>query len=124
MLYDTIKFIQSIRSKYWLGMLAAMDAALIGAARGSGAPARPSHPGSDVEFMRFLAAARTYLLGDGEQRPAGLDDEQFALLRPLCEGLVKQGRFAPSTLDLFAGLDPLPLPPPQESDITERKDRR
>ena len=124
--YEALKFVEAIREKYWLGMLAAIDAALINAARGQ--PKRrndPIYPGGDVEFMRFLIAARVYLLGEGESRPAGLEDVQFLMLRPLCEHLVKQGRFAEKTLRLFANIQPWAAAyRPPEDDITERKGRR
>jgi hypothetical protein len=103
--YDAYRFVQSIREKYWLGMLSAIDAALIAEARrpadGSG-----QHPGNDADFMRFLMASREYLMSEGRTRPAAMHDEEFSLLQPLCEHLVQQGRFAPERLALFAGLDP------------------
>lgn len=102
MQYDAFLFVEQIRKKFWLGMLAAVDAALIAAARWPAAYKR--HPGSDAEFMRFLMATREYLLGEGRVRPAGMDDEDFFLLKPICEHLVSQGRFPPTRLQLFAGL--------------------
>ena len=102
--YDAYRFVQSIREKYWLGMLSAIDAALIAAARRP-AEGRGHRPGSDAEFMRFLMEAREYLLSEGRTRPAAMHDEEFGLLRPLCEQLVRQGRFPPARLELFEGLD-------------------
>jgi hypothetical protein len=99
---DAFLFVQAIRSKFWLGMLAAVDSALIAAARWPAAYKR--HPGSDAEFMRFLMATREYLLSEGRLRPAGMDDEHFVMLKPICEHLVSQGRFAHSRLQLFDGL--------------------
>lgn len=34
-------------------------------------------------------------------RPGSASDWEFALYRPVCESLVKQGRFRPDVLDLF-----------------------
>lgn len=103
--YDAFLFVQDIRKKFWLGMLASVDAALIAAARGQvGKGPRAVHPEAAAEFTRFLLGAREYLLSEGRVRP-NLDDEQFALLRPLCEHLVSQGRFPHDRLQLFAGLE-------------------
>jgi len=95
---EAFLFVHTIQKKFWLGMLAAIDAALISAAR------RP--PGTDAEFMRFLIATREYLLSEGRERPEGMPDDAFVLLKPLCEHLVSQGRFPHSRLQLFSGLDP------------------
>ena len=102
--HDAYRFVQSIRERFWLGMLSAIDAALIAEARRP-AEGRGQRPGSDAEFMRFLMAAREYLLGEGRARPGRMDDEEFSLLRPLCEQLVQQGRFPPARLELFAALN-------------------
>lgn len=102
---DAFLFIRRLASRQWLGMLAAIDAELIALAR------LPLNK-SDVEFMRFLIATRVYLLGEGHQRPAVMDDRQFLFLKPLCEHLVAKGRFAPACQELFAGLEPwVPLGP-------------
>ena len=109
-------FIQSLKSKYWLGMLAAIDAELIARAR------LPAYRGGDVEFMRFLIAARAYLIGDGKQRPGGMEDRQFLFLKPLCERLVAQGRFSPECETLFDGLHPWAPQLPDQT-VTQRKAR-
>ena len=109
-------FIRSLKSKYWLGMLAAIDAELLALAR------LPANRGGDVEFMRFLIAARAYLIGDGKQRPGGMDDRQFLFLKPLCERLVAQGRFSPDCEALFDGLQPWTPPPPDPTE-TQRRTR-
>lgn len=107
--YDACRFVESIRAKYWLGMLSAIDAALVAVARRpADRRAVPFHPGSDTEFMRFLMAAREYLLSEGRERPKDTGDEEFRLLRLLCQGLVVQGRFPPERLELFARLDAWP----------------
>ena len=96
------RFVQEIRSRHWLGMLAAIDIELIEMAR---APLDPrADLDADFRFMKFLIGAREGLLADGRRRPEGLSDEQFALLRPLCEHLVTQGRFARDSLQSFEGL--------------------
>jgi hypothetical protein len=120
---DAFLFIQGIQTKFWLGMLAAVDSMLISVARGpaSHQRAEPFHPGADAEFMRFLMSTREYLLGDGRLRPAGLDDLHFLLLKPLCERLVAQGRFAPERLALFA--IPAPWAQAAEALQPERKPR-
>jgi len=109
-------FVQAIQKKFWLGMLAAIDAALISAAR---------RPGADAEFMRFLIATREYLLSEGRLRPDNMLDDDFVLLKPLCEHLVSQGRFPHSRLQLFSGLDPWyvgVLPESLQAGTPERKD--
>lgn len=104
---DAFLFVQAIRTKFWLGMLAAVDAALIAAARWPPAHQRPARfrPGSDAEFMRFLISTREYLLSEGRLRPAGMDDDHFILLKPICEHLVSQGRFPHNRLQLFDGVN-------------------
>jgi hypothetical protein len=109
--FDAYRFIEQIRARYWLGMLAAIDSALIHIARGPAVQRRSSaRAGDDVEFMRFLSAARSYLLAEGRLRPAGMSDDQFLLLKPLCDHLVQTGRFATATLGLF---QPTGWPMPQ-----------
>jgi len=107
-------FIQSLKSKHWLGMLAAIDAQLLALAR------LPVNRGGDVEFMRFLIATRAYLIGDGKQRPAGMDDRQFLFLKPLCQQLVARGRFSPDCEALFDGLHPW-APQPPDPTVTQTK---
>lgn len=109
-------FIRSLKPKYWLGMLAAIDAELLALAR------LPANRGGDVEFMRFLIATRAYLLGNGKQRPGGMDDRQFLFLKPLCAHLVARGRFSPDCEALFDGLEPW-TPRPADPTVTERKTR-
>jgi hypothetical protein len=98
--HDEYVFIESIRKKFWLGMLASIDTVLIATAK-----AGPRRGGSEAEFMRFLMAAREYLLAEGRARPPQLDEEHFQLLKPLCENLVAQGRFPHETLQLFGSTD-------------------
>jgi hypothetical protein len=106
--YDAFVFIETIRKRHWLGMLNGVDAGLASLDRYPAVHKRPGmfHPGSDAEFRRFLLATRTYLLDDGLLRPEGLANDQFMLLKPLCEHLVKEGRFAPDRLKLFAEPQP------------------
>jgi len=105
--HDEFVFVQSIRKRFWLGMLASIDAALLAAARRPLGERRGAsgQPGADVEFMGFLVAAREYLLGEGRRRPVKIDDERFLLLKPLCESLVEQGRFPHETLQLFTEIE-------------------
>lgn len=128
--HDEFVFVQSIQNKFWLGMLASVDAALIATARGSTGERGPAgerrtapvRPGSDAEFMRFLIAVREYLLSEGRTRPASLDDAHFALLKPLCEQLVSQGRFPHDRLQLFSGVGALPNgPEPRPSGPAQRR---
>src|SRR5689334_18598057 len=101
--YDAFLFIEAIRSKYWLGMLGAIDFALTTLERYPAAHNRPGpwQPGSDEGFRQFLLATRDYLLAEGRLRPEDITLEQFLLMKPLCEHLVEQGRFAPDCLALF-----------------------
>jgi hypothetical protein len=123
--YDAFVFIESIRNRFWLGMLAAIDTALLSAARWPTARKRPGpfHPGSDTEFMRFLMATRRYLLSEGRLRPEGLEQDQFDLLKPLCEHLVQTGRFAPDTIKLFDQPGPWNAQAAPNSEAAPRKDR-
>jgi hypothetical protein len=106
--YDAFVFIESIRQRHWLVMLNGIDAALAALERYPAVHKRPGmfHPGSDAAFHAFLLATRTYLLDEGLLRPEGLANDQFMLLKPLCEHLVKEGRFAPDRLKLFAEPQP------------------
>lgn len=101
MRYDAHLFIEQIKTKHWLEMLHAIDAAL-------GIAHRESHnasTGYDAAFMVFLTAAQRYLLSDGRERPAGIDNATLLLLKPLCEQLVAKGRFTGANLELFSDLD-------------------
>jgi hypothetical protein len=101
MRYDAYLFVEEIKTRHWLEMLQAVDAAL-------GAFQRDTQnaPGEDdVKFMDFLAATQRYLLSDGRERPDGIDNAALLLLKPLCESLVAKGRFPRERLDLFSDLD-------------------
>jgi hypothetical protein len=102
---DARRFIQGICYRHLAGMLAALDSALVRAAASppSGEARGPVHEGTIFGFMRFLMATRDYLLSEGRLRPKGMDDEEFGLLRPLCEQLVSTGRFPPQRLAIFGG---------------------
>lgn len=101
MRYDAYLFVEGIRNKHWLDMLQAIDAAL-GAARRETHIARTE---DDMKFMDFLAAMQRYLLSEGRERPAGIDNVMLLLLKPLCESLVARGRFPRERLELFSDLD-------------------
>lgn len=119
---DAYRFVQDIREKFWLGMLSAIDAALVATARRpTGEDRTGPRPGTDAEFMRFLIDTREYLMSDGRIRPASMHHDEFRLLKPLCEHLVRQGRFAPARLELFAGLDPWPVAVPQGGEGSGRR---
>ena len=109
MRYDAYLFIEGIKTKHWLEMLQALDAALH--------EWRHAKPGAVTEdeqkFVTFLAATRRYLLGEGSQRPEGLDNSLLLLLKPLCEMLVASGRFAPESLEVFSELDAWIAPQPR-----------
>jgi hypothetical protein len=66
------------------------------------ARARPRAEARDeLRKVRFLVAVRDYLLSEGRVRPQAMDDPEFILLRPLCEHLVRTGRFPQKRLELF-----------------------
>lgn len=119
--YDAFLFVQTIRTRFWLGMLAAVDAALLAAERWPATRRRhgPVQQGTDAEFTRFLADTRDYLVSEGRMRPKDMADDQFLLLKPLCESLVQQGRFPHARLDLFVGLDLWNVRPAPESNQPE-----
>lgn len=120
--HDAYRFVETIREKFWLGMLSAIDAALVAAARRPAGDDRSGpRPGSDAEFMRFLIASREYLLSEGRIRPAPMHDDEFRMLKPLCEHLIRQGRFAPARLELFAGLDRWPIAAPNAGAGNDRR---
>ena len=100
MRYDAYLFIEEIKSKHWLEMLQAIDAAL-SAGRATGTVPDADH----LKLMDFLAATQRYLLSDGRERPENLDNAALLLLKPLCESLVAKGRFPRDCLDLFSDLD-------------------
>ena len=100
---DVFRFVDSIRTRAWLGMVHAIDSALIEATRRSDQLGAQLRDAEHIEFMRFLVAARAYLMGEGLERPAALEDAHFLQLKPLCESLVLRGRFAESCLRLFDG---------------------
>jgi hypothetical protein len=116
--HDEYVFIESIRKKFWLGMLASIDTVLIATAR-----AGPRRGGAEAEFMRFLMAAREYLLAEGRVRPPQLDDEHFQMLKPLCENLVAQGRFPHEALQLFGTADQWSGGSPPREDVDRRAGR-
>ena len=103
---DAFVFVRAIQTRHWLAMLAATDAAVGQVQRKAAERESASRHGERLELLHFLVATRTYLLSDGRLRPEGLDDIQFLLLRPLCEQLVAQGRFAYDCLALFTELPP------------------
>jgi hypothetical protein len=105
--YDSYVFVEQIKSRHWLQMLAAVDRALDTVRRYPAVHKRPGlfHPGDDAKYLAFLLATREYLLADGRLRPLGIDNSMLLLLKPLCEGLVAKGRFPPERLDLFSELD-------------------
>jgi hypothetical protein len=125
MQFDAYQFVQQIRGRYWLGMLAAIDTALVSAARWPATSRRagPVHPGSDAEFMRFLFAAREYLLSEGRVRPDNISDENFLLLKPMCQHLVESGRFPAERLKCFDSVDPWVLKQLPEAAAPEHKRR-
>lgn len=99
--YDAYLFIERIKTKHWLEMLQALDAALH-----EWRHAKPAAVTEDEQtFVNFLTATRSYLLSEGNRRPDGLDNSMLLLLKPLCETLVADGRFAPECLEVFADLD-------------------
>ena len=99
MRYDAYLLVESIKSKHWLEMLQALDAALAERRHAS------SVADDDRKFFDFIVATRRYLLSEGRSRPEGIDNSMLLLLKPLCESLVAEGRFARDCLDLFADLD-------------------
>ena len=99
MRYDAYLLVESIKSKHWLEMLQALDAAL--AERRHASPVADD----DRKFVEFIVATRRYLLSEGRSRPEGIDNSMLLLLKPLCESLVAEGRFARDCLDLFRDLD-------------------
>lgn len=101
MRYDAYLFIEGIKTRHWLDMLQAIDAAMAEAERQ--ARGRPSE--EELKFMDFLAATQRYLLSEGRERPAGMDNASLLLLKPLCQNLVASGRFGRECLDLFSDLD-------------------
>lgn len=116
MRYDAYLFIEQIKSKHWLEMLQAIDAALsAGRATGTAPDA------DDLKFMGFLAATQRYLLSDGRERPQGLDNAALLLLKPLCESLVAKGRFPRDCLDLFSDLDAWALSSRRRVDHARRR---
>jgi hypothetical protein len=129
MQYDAYQFVQSIKTRYWLGMLSAIDSALVAAARWPTTYQTQQQgqlrPGTEAEFMRFLMAAREYLLSEGRLRPEQMSVEHFLMLKPLCEHLVRTGRFPYARLRAFEGLDQwkVGMPPEPTDTDRERKDR-
>lgn len=118
--YDAYLFIHAIRNRYWLGMLAAVDAALSGA---TGARRDSASRNVDAGFLRFLLGTRDYLMSEGRVRPDGMKDDEFLLLKPLCEHLVASGRFPLKRLDLFRDIDPWRLPAPAQRDQRPERPR-
>jgi hypothetical protein len=121
---DSFLFVQAIRTKYWLGMLAAVESALTASLRAPPIHKHPDplQPGNSAEFRRFLVGARSWLLSEGRAVPDDLPRDQFMLLKPLCEHLVATGRFPNECLRLFDENSLHAQRPPAE-EFPERKDR-
>jgi hypothetical protein len=123
--YDSYVFVEQIKSRHWLQMLAAVDLALSTVRRYPAVHKRPGpfHPGDDSKYLAFLLATREYLLAEGRLRPLGIDNSMLLLLKPLCEALVAKGRFPPESLDLFSDLDMSKVGALQDLKDALRKDR-
>ncbi len=62
-----------------------------------GAKARRDEGGG--EYARFLKGVLFFL--SRRIPPDGLSDDEFGMLRPLCENVVKKGAMNPDVLELF-----------------------
>jgi len=53
-----------------------------------------------IAYGTFLRSFLFFMRGSGI-RPSSLSDEDFQLLRPVCERLVQKGQFIPEIIDFF-----------------------
>ncbi|HUR39576.1 MAG TPA: hypothetical protein VM240_00240 [Verrucomicrobiae bacterium] len=105
--YEGFLLVEKLKSRSWPAMCQYVDATLAAMDRWPSAFEWDGmfHPGTMAGFRQFVLCTRTYLAGEGKKRPAGMPLADFLLLKPLCEYLIREGRFPADRLDVFKEIE-------------------